>query len=593
MLSLPLEVLILTFSHLERNDLLQCQLTSKEWHEASLKHLYSKVKIYSIEKYRQFGQTITNSLRLGSFIEAIDISMLLCNRKSKQVKNEHNLISLPILQCPNLLKINGYVPSESIWTQICFAANQGQLSRLQYLPSHQDSESMESYIYTALFFKSTLKALTISDDSKYFGPDYAYSEAYKILLTQICEFKNLHNLHILRGESNKRLSDYDPTIESCPHLKSLFLHLDPTKEQIIMTKPVANINPRLDIHSVACNWRMIDDEIQLKYFIQKFPNLQILNIMAGHLIKEDRIATAYCPPNTIIEFLRYVKTIPDYSLEILLAKQDLADIWIELMIMDDIHKDVNIVLRDDEHHSDKVEVTLEDDMSILQFWLHDSDIELPYINFFSNAGRMIRSLKLCDVGDIDDSMVTMESIHYDKLTGIDWIFEILQLCPLLEKISVPASRYGIRPSNLVFRHRGLKKLIVFNILDRPDSIHFLKYISMNAPNIKQLLLKYRDIRDNRSVIVFMPNTGLDLLTLKTIQSYVDISSFKAFIRLDTDAGVSFYEGDKAGLLKIGENDFNGYESYQHYFRLDITCQNLSKLILCSNFSSRKFEWIFY
>ncbi|KAI9340333.1 hypothetical protein BD770DRAFT_218280 [Pilaira anomala] len=288
--------------------------------------------------------------------------------------------------------------------------------------------------------------------------------------------------------------------------------------------------------------------------MQKFPNLQSFGILSGFDENDGTIITANCPSNAIIEFLRYVNTIPDYDIEISIATQDLAVIWIEFINMDDIRRDVTIELIDDDQRCD----TADDTLSILQFWLYDEMVELPYIDFFSDAGSMIRSLKLRDVADIR-SMADADSVFFTELIGIDWVFGMLQLCPSLKKLTVAVSAYGIQSSNLVFRHKGLKKLKVFNIRDTPNSIHFLKYMSLHAPNIRKLSLFYSDRMFYRTETVFMPNTWLYLLISTNYPPSAENSNFKAFIRLDTDKGASFYEGNKA---------------------------------VCSKFSSHRFDWIF-
>ncbi|KAI9272255.1 hypothetical protein EDC94DRAFT_580705 [Helicostylum pulchrum] len=68
MSSLPYEILTLIFDRLCLKDLLQCQLTSKEWCRNSLTSVYSNADLYSGEEARLFIRAISNSPQLGLYL---------------------------------------------------------------------------------------------------------------------------------------------------------------------------------------------------------------------------------------------------------------------------------------------------------------------------------------------------------------------------------------------------------------------------------------------------------------------------------------------------------------------------------------------
>ncbi|KAI9350385.1 hypothetical protein BD770DRAFT_461448 [Pilaira anomala] len=164
---LPFEILRLTFTYLKEKDLLHCQLTSKNWYEASVELLYSKVPTLQNEFRFRFVPTISNSSTLGNYPKEINLSDSLTTPREGRFWDEHNLISALIQHCPNLRVLN----SHSFWFQISVAVAQGYLTRLQVLPRPSRSDSLERYLYTVQLFKPTLTCLEVLDWEQSYGVD--------------------------------------------------------------------------------------------------------------------------------------------------------------------------------------------------------------------------------------------------------------------------------------------------------------------------------------------------------------------------------------------------------------------------------------
>lgn len=155
MSSLPDEILTLTFVHLKAKDLLQCQLTSKQWHKASLKLLYADLIIRSENQSRLLIHTISNSSHLGRHINTVDFRGLF---RGKYECPKRDLYIEVIENCPNLTGVEYYDEDFKFWMRIMCSATRGFLSQLKTLPQ-ANSKHLEYYIFAAFHFKNTLSTI--------------------------------------------------------------------------------------------------------------------------------------------------------------------------------------------------------------------------------------------------------------------------------------------------------------------------------------------------------------------------------------------------------------------------------------------------
>lgn len=279
MQSLPFEILRDTFNFLEVNELLECQLTCRNWYNASLELLYSNIQISSNIEGSKYISTISNHPRLGSYLKKINTKGVFKRDANTNIWDECNLLNALAEYCPNMLKLDSDEQDLNFWTRISDLAQQGSFSQLQYLP-RSNSDNLESYITTTLSFKLSLTCLFILDDHRFLELDLNNLMAYQMLRDQIYQFKNLQSISF-SYQSNKQLSYFDTLIENCPHLKNIRLAMRVFPEDRMIIEPEKIINPRPNIQELECKWEMVGSEIQLQYLIQKFPNLQTLKIGDG------------------------------------------------------------------------------------------------------------------------------------------------------------------------------------------------------------------------------------------------------------------------------------------------------------------------
>ncbi|KAI9355876.1 hypothetical protein BD770DRAFT_411644 [Pilaira anomala] len=252
-----------------------------------------------------------------------------------------NLTTKDLLQC-QLVNREWYTVSvEPLYSIITI--NTSEKSRC-YTRTLSSSSRLANYLkkidIQELFFNNSLTRICIT----HIFEDLKGLESYQILLDCISEFKNLQYL-TLEYPSKKQLTYFDALIEDCSQLQEVHIKLSYPKNSrsvienndLIHLNP-ADVQPRPHIHTFCCNWESINNQEQLEYVIHNFPNFKCLDIN--------------CLKKSVVDFLRYVKTIPDFSIEFTLIRRDniIADAWFELI---DICEDVVI-----ENHYDNIEAII-------------------------------------------------------------------------------------------------------------------------------------------------------------------------------------------------------------------------------------------
>lgn len=566
MKTLPFELLTFIFSHLAKSDILQCQLTCKSWHEASTKHLYSKVVINTDDKSFLFVRTLLNSFHLGNYVQDIFTEKLFRTKTDGTFWDQRRLLNTLIKQCPNLSVINADDPDLSFYARILYAASQGQLSRLCVLPFPYSS-SLESYIYTALLFKSSLTTIVLQDNERYFGPDLNQLEAYQTLKDQIHEFEHLEDLGFYYL-SNKRLSQFDEIIEDCPNLKRITIELDSEDERGQIVNFEGVINPRPDINELECNWEQIDDGIQLRYVVRKFPNLKSLTVRNENA---DRFTAIHIACDDLIMFLCYAVVIPSFSMIININKQQLSKVWFELMKVDDKFRDITFEYVSIYDEIGEIDLKFDSKTTEISFPFDEDEVELAHINFFSKVGSMVRTLNI---------QGSMGSSRWDIFYDIDWIFQTLQLCPSLHALTISGCPYKIQPNYRLSQHPQVRNLFIDRI-NREDSTEFFKQLSLSFPNLACLRLSYFGNRINKRDldVIFMPNSRLDMLVLDNLpfSRHYECTTIEFYIKLDLDTGLKFFKcNSQTGVLAVDELHYNLSKTND---RIEINCLSLARLVI--------------
>ncbi|KAI9363771.1 hypothetical protein BD770DRAFT_407333 [Pilaira anomala] len=99
-------------------DLLQCQLTNKEWYQASVDLLYSEVDVLTLKLFAPNGYS--------------------SRKKDNKLWDQHSLLNKLFQYCPSLLEIYSMTQDYSFWYPISYAA-----SRLKHIKDTKRSPFYE------------------------------------------------------------------------------------------------------------------------------------------------------------------------------------------------------------------------------------------------------------------------------------------------------------------------------------------------------------------------------------------------------------------------------------------------------------------
>ncbi|KAG2234697.1 hypothetical protein INT48_004135 [Thamnidium elegans] len=147
----PNEVLTIIFNHLDAKQLLQCQLTNKQWRKASVKQLYSKVKIKSDFSYKRYINTVSTYPYLALYLKSIDLGYYFAKQPTGSSIRTYKIL----LHFPNITELSATESTAEFWTQLCYTADQGRFKYLQHLPI-PSALDFEYYAYVALLLNPPL-----------------------------------------------------------------------------------------------------------------------------------------------------------------------------------------------------------------------------------------------------------------------------------------------------------------------------------------------------------------------------------------------------------------------------------------------------
>lgn len=274
------------------------------------------------------------------------------------------------------------------------------------------------------------------------------------------------------------------------------------------------IRPHHGIHTLDCIWQLIYTDKQLRYLMQKFPNLQSLKITCGPYMLLDCL-DSYVPFSILVpEFLHYVTNIPKFDIDLIFTIEDFIHTWSDFINTGCRNIAINlskIVTFENIRH---VKVRFNRKLISLNFGASDGTDPLQFMKILSNGGRDIRTLILLD-NFVLHHLLELNYIYDNMFDYLDWIFQALKLCPLLKKLELHYFKDSLLSNGFVFQHLELETLSLTKLCG-DSSLKFLKDMSVVAPNLKRLNLSYTSFKYNKSKTVFinMPNTFLDILTWK-------------------------------------------------------------------------------
>ncbi|GAA5795342.1 hypothetical protein HPULCUR_000698 [Helicostylum pulchrum] len=167
--------------------------------------------------------------------------------------------------------------------------------------------------------------------------------------------------------------------------------------------------------------------------------------------------------------------------------------------------------------------------------------------------------------------------------SIDRLYDILQLCPLLEEFKISFAS-SILANHRESKYPSLKKLSILGV-EPSKSLRFLNSLSLNLPNLREFSLGFSYYDSNTGPIVInMPHSSLDSLTWHVVASDVEV-----YIKLKTESGLRYYYWNRLVVLSVDESC---YLFVTQNVRFDINCKYLKELGIIVNYNGDHYCCIF-
>ncbi|GAA5795445.1 hypothetical protein HPULCUR_000803 [Helicostylum pulchrum] len=214
--------------------------------------------------------------------------------------------------------------------------------------------------------------------------------------------------------------------------------------------------------------------------------------------------------------------------------------------------------------------------------LNTGDNKIAHIQFLSETGRLFRSLNLHDFCGVPD-------INGEASKSIDRLFDILQLCPLLEECTISRA-LSILASRRKSKYPSLKKLSILGV-EHSKSLGFLNSLSLNLPNLCEFSLGFVFYcnRSTNPVVIDMPHSSLDLLTWYEHRSLNYNGDEKTYIKLKTERELRYYSCNRDALLPVNDSR---YLLATQNARFDINCKDLKEVKILDEYHGDHYSWIF-
>ncbi|CAO3632337.1 unnamed protein product [Mucor hiemalis] len=300
---LPLEIqqVLLSFSGYNKEDIKECILVCSSWRRTYERLLYSRVKLFNFHQLTLFVENLNNKQHLRSAVTDIKLQFV----SDYEDHEKRSIIAQLFTFVVNLERFEGR--GGTYFKPLLDAISANQLSRLNYLISPEEDEDIDDYTACALLLKDRLKNLDIVE----LGGDEDERIDYRPLqlIYKLNQFKKLETLCIDR-ETDDVISLLEDLTTQCPSLRELTLDVYPYEHRKVIKFEVTNtiISNFLPAPSISrlCLIREIDDPQIISYILDKFPNLENLEINMPYMISDIPFNVN---TTTVIQFLDHLPKI--------------------------------------------------------------------------------------------------------------------------------------------------------------------------------------------------------------------------------------------------------------------------------------------
>ncbi|KAL9560029.1 hypothetical protein MBANPS3_000144 [Mucor bainieri] len=289
---LPQEVLelVLTDPAIKKKDLLQLQITCKQWSFISQRCLYEEIRLCDYGAYKvndlpaikarftSLIQSLLANSQLGECIKSFDIGSLFGGLICGDSDEEDLSCDIAMLArlCPNLTTMNEHSSMEYLKTMSQLHC-EGYLQRLEFItvPLYiYDATAIATYHATILEFKETIKDITIVD-----GVSKTVSTECLIPPTSLHLFTNAKHVELQEFARVHlyRVKDY---VSNCgPHIRSLsvtMLGANPTPLQGEYNTQ-SDVQPQENVQELSIYLNGITTD-ELAFILRMFPSLKKIEL---------------------------------------------------------------------------------------------------------------------------------------------------------------------------------------------------------------------------------------------------------------------------------------------------------------------------
>ncbi|KAI8092325.1 uncharacterized protein B0P05DRAFT_525806 [Gilbertella persicaria] len=465
-----------------------------------------------------------------------------------------------------------------------YEGNWKYLNMLQY---PFDDKEIESYNYTVLAIRDTVKQLMICDSLSNAAPNF-HTNQFSMMMNKLNEFKQLNKLDI-RNHTNSPLTELDSMLDKCVQLEDLSITLHPIDlasepfSQETSQVNVKKLKPMKSVKQLTLNM-LLNSQDALPYVMYKFPNAKHLNINYFYVFSQLGVEQEPKPFYTT-EFLRafsaYLQQMESVHIDDIQA-QNLLDVVRCLQANANEIRLVVDVLFEEEFTGSSID-TLGIKLGFkpvprMNYVSKIGNHSLNFLNILRETANVLTSLKI-ECSKLDEPDFISQDMDFRHLYYGYFLDDIFTSCPKLKSLTLnDTTLMKLNPEAGI--NHSIETVKFF--LVRFD-LHVLFQLSVRLPVLKYLTIDIwsncgsegQHIPDsNNHYFVDMPYTSFNTFSfLDEHRRYSD----QFFMRLCTTKGEKYYIGSRDRLAESDYRVYNEAKVVKSLLSFDIRCRSIKKI----------------
>ncbi|KAL9541551.1 hypothetical protein MBANPS3_009055 [Mucor bainieri] len=327
---IPNEILKQIFSDpvIRKKDLLQLQLTCKQWSPVAQKYLYENIQLSEINDCddhsaikRRFASLIQSLLfansQLGKCIKSFNFGSLFYNTTCDSPFEGFSFsIAMLAHLCPNLTSISGSFDLMEYLKTVSHLHRKGYFQRLEFVKAPIDINRtvIATYHATILEFKETIKDITITDgiSNTLLSAECLIPPTSLQLFTSVerVELREFARVHLYR------IKNY---VSNCgPQVRSLDVQMLETTTASLQDEynEQSGVQPRESIQELSIYPEITTNE--MAFIMRMFPSLKKIYLAGLNVL--DKINFNQADMQVVTQVLNYLSLITDVHCQFMLEE---------------------------------------------------------------------------------------------------------------------------------------------------------------------------------------------------------------------------------------------------------------------------------